>query len=74
MNNIYFRKWLDFYEAAAPYLGGVDYTWINPDIIWKVKNSMTFFYTENKLFVASDYGLRSDITHTDFTLECPELN
>jgi hypothetical protein len=73
MNNIYFRKWLDLYEAAAPYFGGVDYTWINPDTIWKVKNSMTFFYTENKLFVASDYGLRSDITHTDFTLECPEL-
>ena len=51
MNNIYFREWLDLYEVAAPYFGGVKYKWINPDKIWKVKNSMTFFYTENKLFV-----------------------
>ena len=73
MKNIYFREWLDLYEVAAPYFGGVKYKWINPDDIWKVKNSMTFFYTENKLFVASDYGFLSDITHTTFSLQCPEL-
>jgi len=73
-----FSEWLeernpDFYEAAATYLSGVNYTWINPDMIKNVKNSMTFFYTENKIFLAGDYGLENNIFHKDFIIDCPEL-
>lgn len=42
-------------------------------MIKNVKNSMTFFYTENKIFLAGDYGLENNIFHKDFIIDCPEL-